>query len=181
MIQRNIMTRLIPCFLALPLALAAASSQAGDIGINFHFGPPPPAPVIIAPRPLYQPAGPAFYFSTTPEFIYSNSLGFYIAIGSPYDLFRYNNFYYIFHQGYWHRSPRIHGPWHVVERRALPPHFRRHKIDDIRRYRDRDYKRYKDNRRDHHDRRYHPSRDRDHRDHWDGRDGRDHRKDEQRR
>jgi len=170
MVKKTIMKPLIICSLAIPLSLCTLSSQAGDIGINLHFGDPRP-PVIVAPRPVYRAPVPAFYFDTTPDFCYMDSLGFYVALGAPYDLFRYRNDYYIFHEGSWHRSSRINGPWRLVDYRALPPGFRKHKIDKIRRYRDAEYHRR------HHDRRDYPDRRDDHRPHdrdrWDDdRDGR---------
>lgn len=177
MIKKSLMQHIMICSLAIPLALCASPSQAGDIGINFHFGIPQP-PVFIAPQPVYRPPVPTFYFQESPELVYMDSLGFYVAMGSPYDLFRHNNYYYIYHQGYWHRSSQLHGPWHIVEYRNLPSGFHRHKIEQIRRFRDAEYDNYRHNRRGGPDQRYRPpryrdDRDRDHRDHRDHRDRRE--------
>jgi len=171
MIKKFLLKPLLICSLTIPLTLCAFSSQAGDVGISFHFGDPRP-PVIIAPQPVYRHPAPVFYFDTTPDFYYMDSLGCYVAIDSPYDLFRYRNSYYIFHDGYWHRSSRLHGPWVLVDYRALPPGFRKHKIEHIRRYRDAEYYRHRHDRRDYPDRRYHPSHH--DRDRWDD-DDHDHR------
>ncbi|KAF0187678.1 MAG: hypothetical protein FD168_2402 [Desulfobulbaceae bacterium] len=157
MIKKTLLQSLMLCCLATPITFCASPSEAGDVDINFHLGGYPRPPVIIAPQPRYRSPGPAFYFDTTPDFIYMNSLGFDVAMGSPYDLFRHSNSYYIFHQGYWHRSSRINGPWHMVDYRSLPPGFRRHKIEQIRRYRDVEYRKHRhdrrDDRRDYHDQR----------------------------
>lgn len=141
--------------LAIPLTLCTpSSSHAGDIGVSIHLGVPP-RPVIV-PRPVYRQPVPIFYFNERPEFIYSPFLSFSVAIGSPYDLFYDHNAYYIFHQGYWHRSAHLNGPWRIVDYRSLPPAFRRHKIDQIRRYRDKEYDVYRHHRRDFPDKRYSP-------------------------
>jgi hypothetical protein len=178
MTRKTLLPSLLLWCLAAPATLGASSSQAGDVDINVHLGGYHRPPVIIAPQPRYRSPGPAFYFSTTPDFIYMNSLGFDVAMGSPYDLFRSGNYYYIFHQGYWHRSSHIHGPWRMVDYRSLPPGFRRHKIEQIRRYRDMEYRRYRhdprDGRWDHYDQRNHPPRHRDYRDDRDGRPDRGH-------
>lgn len=171
MIKKTLIKHLLICSLAIPFNLGASSGLAGDIGINLHFGTPYYPPVVVAPRPVYRHPAPVFYFDATPDFCYMDSLGFYAAMGSPYDLFRYRNSYYIFHDGYWHRSSRLNGPWVLVDYRSLPHGFRKHKIDKIRRYRDAEYDRHR------YDRRGYPSR-RDHHPHdrnrWDN-DDRDYR------
>lgn len=163
MIRKNLARKFMIASLLVPLALCTSQSQAGDIGVSIHLGIPYPPPVIIAPRPVYRRPVPTFYFNETPEFIYSPSLNFYVGVGSPYDLFYHNNSYFIFQQGYWHSSNQLHGPWHIVDYRTLPPGFRRHKIEQIRRYRDSDYKASRHQRRDYPDRRYVPHYNRDYR------------------
>ncbi|MBU0664511.1 MAG: hypothetical protein KJ990_08215 [Proteobacteria bacterium] len=162
MIKKYFMIHFMLTALAIPLALCIApESHAGDIGVNIHFGVP--LPLVIAPRPVYRRPVPIFYFNESPEFIYSPFLSFSVAIGSPYDLFYDNNAYYIFHQGYWHRSSHLDGPWRIVDYRSLPPAFHRHKIEQIRRYRDREYDVYRQHRRDSPDKRYSPRYNRDYR------------------
>jgi len=152
--QNNLMTCLMINMLAIPLTLcAAAQSHAGNIGVDIHVGFPTP-PVVMVPRPVYRQPVPTFYFNESPEFIYMQSTGFYMAVGSPYDLFYDNNDYYISYQGYWHRSSTLDGPWRIVDRHALPSGFRRHDINQFRSYRDTEYN----------DRRYSPRYDRDDRD-----------------
>ena len=158
--QKNLMTRLMINALAIPLTLCAAQSYAGNVGVDIHVGVPAP-PVVMVPRPAYRQSVPAFYFDETPEFIYSPFLRFSMAIGSPYDLFYDNRHYYIFHEGYWHRSAQLNGPWSIVHYRSLPPAFRRHKIDQIRRYRDKEFDTYRYHRPDHPDHHYSPPHDRD--------------------
>ena len=157
--QKNLMTRLMINALAIPLTLCATQSHAGNVGVDIHLGIPAP-PVVMVPRPAYRQP-PAFSFNETPEFIYSPFLRFSMAIGSPYDLFYDNNHYYIFYEGSWHRSSQLNGPWTIVNYRSLPPDFRRHKIDKIRRYRDKEYDIYRYHRSSHPDHHYSPRHDRD--------------------
>ena len=161
--QKNLMTRLMINALAIPLTLCATQSHAGNVGVDIHLGIPAP-PVVMVPRPAYRQPAPAFSFNETPEFIYSPFLRFSMAIGSPYDLFYDNNHYYIFHQGSWHRSSQLNGPWTIVNYRSLPPDFRRHKIDKIRKYRDREFDIYRYHRPSHPEPHYSPRHDRDGRD-----------------
>lgn len=136
--------------LAIPL-LFASSGQAANVGVDIHFGFSPP-PVVVVPRPVYRQPVPTFYFSERPEFVYSPFLSFFVAVGSPYDLFYDNSHYYIFHQGYWHRALQLQGPWVIVSYHSLPPAFHRHQIEQIRRYRDREFDVYRYHRPSHPDR-----------------------------
>lgn len=171
--QNNLMTRLMINVLAIPLTLcAAAQSYASNIGVDIHVGFPAP-PVVMVPRPVYRQPAPTFYFNESPEFVYMQSAGFYMAVGSPYDLFYDNNDYYISYEGYWHRSSTLDGPWRIVDRHALPSGFHRHDVSQFRRYRDREYNAHRHQRRDYSDRRYSPRHDRDYREHREGRRHRD--------
>ncbi|MBJ6727914.1 YXWGXW repeat-containing protein [Geomesophilobacter sediminis] len=124
----------------------AASAYAGfnvnvDIGVPVQ---PAPAPVIVAPpppppAPVYQ-APPEIVFETAPRFIYSPTLGFYVSVESPYDVMYIGDRYYVFNGGYWYASPYYNGPWVVVKKRMLPPGLRRHRYEEIRRYRDVEYR-----------------------------------------
>lgn len=180
MTRKNFMKRIMISALSIPLALCASQSQAGNVGVDIHFGIPF-QPEIIVQRPVYRRPVPTFYFRETPDFIYQESLGFSVGVGSPYDVFYDNNDYYIFQQGYWHRSSQLDGPWRIVDYQTLPPNFRRHKIEQIRRYRDAEYNTYRQHRRYSPDRRYTPRysreyRDRDHRNYRQVRDHREERR-----
>jgi hypothetical protein len=59
-----------------------------------------------------------------------------VAVGSPYDIVFYDNQYYIYQQGYWYRSSDFRGPWTVIRQNHLPSKIRKHRLEDIRRYRD---------------------------------------------
>ncbi|WP_224983206.1 hypothetical protein [Geomonas agri] len=135
---------------ALPLMLSHA--QAGNVGVdvNIHLGneprpvvvapAPAPRPVVVAPAPV--PVQPDPYYDEPEEdvqFIYPQPLGFYVAVGVPYDLFYLNNVYFSFRDGRWYRSPDNRGRWVPVRYRELPPPLRRYRIERIREYRAHEY------------------------------------------
>ncbi|MBU5613208.1 hypothetical protein [Geomonas azotofigens] len=146
----------------VPLMLAQA--QAGNVGVdvNIHLGneprpvvvAPAPRPVVVAPAPVpvYQPD--PYYDEPEEEvqFIYPQPLGFYVAVGVPYDLFYFNNVYFSFRDGRWFRSPDNRGRWVPVGYRELPPPLRRYRIERIREYRAREYAVYQRDRDHYHGR-----------------------------
>lgn len=75
-----------------------------------------------------------------PSFVYLRTQGFSISIGSPYDIVYYGNRYYLYHNDRWYRSSSYHGPWVVISRNGLPSRIRKHRLADIRRYRDIEYR-----------------------------------------
>ena len=79
---------------------------------------------------------PSFVINSAPSFVYLRSQGFSVSVGSPYDIVYYRNYYYINHNGNWYRSSNYRGPWMVILNQRLPYQIRRHRFDDIRRYRD---------------------------------------------
>ena len=130
------------------------AAQAGNVGVdlNLHLGDQP-RQVVVAPPPapaqvvVSQPA-PVPYVSIEDDvdFVYPDRLGFYVAVGVPYDLFVVQNNYYLYRDGRWLRSPRDRGPWVVVSRRELPPGLRRHRIERIREIRAAEYDVYRHDR-----------------------------------
>lgn len=147
---------------ALPLILAQA--QAGNVGVdvNIHLGndprpvvvtpAPAPRPVVIAPAPAYQPEPYYNEVEEDVEFIYPQPLGFYVAVGVPYDLFYVNNVYFSFRDGRWYRSPSNRGGWVPVRYRELPSPLRRYRIERIREYRAHEYAVYQRDREHYHGR-----------------------------
>ena len=79
---------------------------------------------------------PSFEINSAPSFVYLRTQGFSVSVGSPYDIVYYRNYYYINHNGNWYRSSNYRGPWMVILNQRLPYQIRRHRFDDIRRYRD---------------------------------------------
>jgi hypothetical protein len=88
---------------------------------------------------------PAFVMERRPNFIDLRDLGFSVSIGSPYDIIFYGNRYYLYQNNRWYRSSSYRGPWIVIRNNRIPVQIRRHRWDDIRRYRDVEYGR-RDNR-----------------------------------
>ena len=121
------------CRTLVAVALAAvslASAAWGEVNMNVNIGIPMPQIVLSGP----------------PDFIMPPSLGFYAAVGVPYDLYRVNNSYYLFQNNGWYRGTYYNGPWRAVNHNQLPQSLRRHNHDEIRAIRDEDYKHYRDNR-----------------------------------
>jgi hypothetical protein len=115
-------------FTVLLIATMTISAQARvDIGINVGIPVPLPPTVVI---------------QTAPEFIYSPQLGFYVSAGAPYDIVYIGNDYYLYNNGFYYRSHNFRGPWLGVEARRLPPGLRRHRYEEIRSFRDREYRNY---------------------------------------
>ena len=126
---------------AILSTLMAIPAHAGvNIGINVGIPAPLPSSVVI---------------QTAPEFLYSPQLGFSVSVGSPYDVVYIGNDYYLYNDGYYYRSHNYNGPWVGVEGRRLPPGLRKHRYDEVRRFRDVEYRKYKRDR-EHYNGRWRP-------------------------
>ncbi|NTW70323.1 MAG: BcpO-related WXXGXW repeat protein [Chlorobiaceae bacterium] len=90
-------------------------------------------------------SGVSIVISSRPNFIDLPDQGFSISVGSPYDIISYDNRYYLYQNGGWYNSSDYRGPWVTIEQNRLPDRIRRHRIEDIRRYRDVEYRKH-DNR-----------------------------------
>jgi hypothetical protein len=134
------------------LAFGAQAAHAG-VNVNINLGAPervyvaPPPPVYVAPPPPVYAPPPVYVPPPPPEmvveedvqFIYPEALGFYVAVGVPYDMFYLNNSYFMFRDGRWLRAPSSRGPWMMQSFRDLPPVLRRNRLERIREYRNREY------------------------------------------
>jgi hypothetical protein len=98
-------------------------------------------PAIEAQGAVRVQIGHSFANESRPSFIMIPEQGFSVAVGSPYDIVFYDNRYYIFQDGSWYRSSNYQGPWKYIRTKNLPSRIRRHRLDDIRRYRDTEYNR----------------------------------------
>jgi hypothetical protein len=126
------------------LAFGAQSAQASGVNLNINLGEPRvvvPAPVYVAPpaRVYVAPPAPVYVEEEDAQFIYPEQLGFYVAVGVPYDLFFFNNSYFVIRDGRWFRAQSSHGPWVAQRYRDLPPVLRRHRLERIREFRNREY------------------------------------------
>jgi len=114
-------------------AIAAASSAQAEVNVN--IGVPAPRVVVSAP--------PAILFDVAPHFVTPSRLGFYVGVDTPYDIFLISDVYYLYYGNRWLRARNHNGPWVEVPYRQLPPGIRRHRIEQIRSYRDQEYRVYR--------------------------------------
>jgi hypothetical protein len=115
------------------------SLASADVGVNVNIGIP--QPVVIA---------------EAPEFIFAPTLGFYVAVGVPYDIVLISNSYYLYRGNVWYRAPYYNGPWVVTKYRSLPPKLRKHKFERIRSVRDQEYRVYQADRDHYRGKRFRP-------------------------
>lgn len=119
----------------------------GGVGLNIGLpwvvaSAPVPAPV---PAPAYAYPVNSYEEVVTeeaPEFVHPPELGFYVAVGVPYDLFFYNNSYWIYRGNIWYNSAYYNGPWNQIYYTNIPYVFNRFPFERIRHYRDSYYGRY---------------------------------------
>lgn len=133
--------------LFLMSALAVSTARA-ETSINVNIGVPVPR-VVAAPPPPHEtalPAEPRIVFDFAPLFIAPPRLGFYVGIDVPYDIFFMSDYYYLYHGNSWHRARHYNGPWVIISRRDLPPGIRKHRIERIREYREREHRIYRSDR-----------------------------------
>lgn len=117
--------------------LGLAQPGHAEVGLNINVGIPVRA---ISPIPV----PPLIVLPAPPEFILPPALGFYAAVGVPYDLFLLGKTYYLYRDNAWYNAPYYNGPWQHIESRQLPPGLRKHKYEQIRYYRDEEYSNYQD-------------------------------------
>jgi hypothetical protein len=139
MIRKNTARSLVILECTAVLILGAQTVYAG-VDVNINLGAPP-LPVVVAPQPVYAPAPVPVPVVVEPnvEFIFPERLGFYVAVGVPYDLVYLGNSYFVFRGGRWLRAPNYRGPWVEQRYRDLPPVLRRHRVERIRECRDKEY------------------------------------------
>lgn len=125
--------------------IATASPALAEVNINVDIGVPAPRMIVATP--------PAIRFETAPFFIAPSRLGFYVGVDTPYDILFSADYFYLYYGNSWHRSGHHNGPWVEVPYRELPPGIRKHRIEQIRAQRDREYRVYRHDR-DHYRGRY---------------------------
>ncbi|RNC66034.1 MAG: hypothetical protein ED859_16875 [Desulfuromonadales bacterium] len=122
------------------IAALAGTANAGnvDFSVGINVGS---RPTTVRYEPVYAPAPPPpVVIAEPPEFVLAPSLGFYAAVGVPYDLFYVGSRYYLSRGNDWYRGASYRGPWVTVEYRSLPWELRRYPVAKIRSYRDQDYR-----------------------------------------
>lgn len=123
--------------------LTASPLRASDIGVDLHLslGRPAPAPVYIAEPPV---------------FLFPPGLGFYVAVGVPYDCFYIDGRYYIYKGNIWYAAPHYTGPWFITEPAHLPPGLVKHRYPRIIEMRNAEYRAYKASRGGYPGKTFHP-------------------------
>ena len=129
--------------LAALLILCASTANADSVNLNVHIGDEPQEEVIVVREPAHHHHSREIYVEDDVQFILPGALGFYVAVGLPYDLFYVGKKYYLYRDGYWHRAHHSRGPWIIVSHRDLPPGLRKHKIERLRYYRDEEHEVYR--------------------------------------
>ena len=119
-------------------AITAASPVQAEVNVDVRIGVPAPRVVVSAP--------PAVHFDVAPLFVAPSRLGFFVGVDTPYDIIFISDYYYLYYGNSWHSSRYYNGPWVEVPYRQLPPGIRKHRIERIRSYRDREYRVYRKDR-----------------------------------
>lgn len=133
-------------------AIAAVSSAEAEVRVNVNVGVPAPRVIVSSP--------PSVRFEVAPHFIAPPRLGFYVGVDTAYDILFSSDYYYLYYRNSWHRSPDYNGPWVEVPYRQLPPGIRKHRIEQIRSYRDREYRVYRTDRDNYRGRHFRPDHER---------------------
>lgn len=155
----SMVTRLAGLLVPAVLALGASAACAGNVGVDFnlHLGNQPQQ--VVVPQPVAVAPAPPVVIDQDVDFVYPDNLGFYVAVGVPYDLFYVRNNYYTYRDGCWLRASRRGGPWVAMQRRDLPPGLRRQNLARIRAFRDAEYDVYRHDRDHYRGRYFHTGRD----------------------
>jgi hypothetical protein len=129
------------------------ADQPADIAQNDDIPPPeaiappentpPPPPPEVAPAPGQYTAPPPVYLDQAPQFLYSQQLGMYVAVGVPYDIVYTGNEYFYWYGGRWFHGPFYNGPWTFATRAYYPPALLQFRIGYIRHYRNFEYRQWK--------------------------------------
>lgn len=132
-------------------AITAASTALAEVNVNLNVGVPVPRVVV---------SSPSVRFDVAPLFVAPSRLGFYVGVDTPYDIIYDSNQYYLYYGNSWHNSRHHNGPWVEMPFRNLPPAIRRHRIEQIRSYRDREHREYRNDRNNYRGRQFRPDRER---------------------
>lgn len=116
------------------------------VGINIGLPVAPVAPYPyrpVAAAPAYPSEYETLDLAAPPDFIEPPELGFYVAVGVPFDLFFFNNMYYLYRNDCWYSSRYYNGPWSGIYHRNVPYALHRYPFERIHHYRDNYYGHYR--------------------------------------
>jgi hypothetical protein len=133
------------------VAQVALASDVG-VGVDIHIGNRP----AVVPVPVPAPPPPPVVIEEPPLFLYPPELGFGVAVGVPHDIYFISGSYYLYRGDHWYRAPHYDGPWYGTRYRSLPPGLRRHRLEQMHYYRDREYRAYHDEHEHYRGRHYRP-------------------------
>lgn len=119
----------------LAIALLAPVSQAHASNVGFNVNVNLGVPVATA---YAQPV----VVSAPPVFVAPPQLGFYVAVGVPYNLYYFSGRYYQSHGNVWYSSPYYNGPWVKAHYRKIPHGLRKYPAHKVHYYRDNYYGKY---------------------------------------
>ena len=125
---------------AVTVLLSSQPLWAANVGFDMNINIGNGGGRVVVPAPAPQPV----VIEEPPEFIVPSTLGFYVAVGVPYDMVYISNNYYLYRNNRWYCAPRYSGPWVATSYRRLPPGLRRYKYDRIRAFRDEEYRHYRE-------------------------------------
>jgi hypothetical protein len=136
--------------------LGTVGAYATDVGydVNINLSN---RPAVVVPQPAPMP-NTTIVIDEPPEFIYPSPLGFYVAIGVPYDMFFISGSYYLYSGNIWYRSVNYGGPWIIVHHDRLPYGLRKHRYERIIEVRDHEYRAYRQEREGYHGKHFRPER-----------------------
>ena len=131
--------------------IMAASVAQAEVNVSVNVGVPVPRVIVSTP---------SVRFEVAPLFIAPPRLGYYVGAETPYDIIFSSDYYYLYYGNSWHHSRHYNGPWVEVPYRDLPPGIRKHRIEQIRSYRDREYRAYRNEQDNYHGRHFRPDHER---------------------
>ncbi|WP_243372341.1 hypothetical protein [Geotalea sp. SG265] len=126
--------------IAMVVAFSGSTVYAGNVGVdlNIHLGDRYRAASVdeyVYQEPVLLPVTIEYPAVERARFVYPEQLGFYVAVGVPYDLCYIGDSYYLFRDGYWFKARSSRGPWAAQSYRDLPWELRRQRLERIRYYR----------------------------------------------
>ncbi len=159
--------------LATLLAIPGITAAETKLNVNINLGG---ATVVAPPQTVAVPAPPKMLFDEPPLFLMPTGLGFYVGVDTQHDIVLVSGVYYLFQGNHWYRASNYNGPWTVTGYEKLPEPVRRHKLEQIRDQREREFHLYRDRRDQYHGKHFRPGREG--KEEW--RDGIERRKEEKR-